>query len=421
MRRDRGRRRSGCDGLRRACARLLVGAGCAFGALLLAAPPLVAHAEISGPGCSGHIAGVDVAGVNSGDQSTAIPVAKDATVAVDLSGDTGSPPVVHVSYGLAGGFSVSKDASGTSTSVNVHDYATVSGLYLVTATSGPAGTCSAAALVRVDGNPLSYPLGILVFSGIVVGGLGVAGGTAIAAAAGPRDALSGGVASGGYQMPPDREVTNKDYANIVTMGKGGEEIDGENVAACCGLMLPMALLMTTLALIGVVPAVPGMGAAPAPRVRPARWRPRLSVLGIAGALIGSVCAVVFMELNANVYPTRAWTIRAVIGGLLVGLVLPSLGSAFAVWRCNRKIAALRPTPAPAPAGAYPGVAAPAAATHVVGPSGARAWLSPDQEGPQLAPGQPVRVVESRNDGWAQVETASGALVWVDATSVQALP
>ncbi len=105
----------------------------------------------------------------------------------------------------------------------------------------------------------------------------------------------------------------------------------------CGAALPMALLMTTLVMMGAVPT----GAAPQqrPRFPRARWRPRLSVLGILGALLGTVGAVVLMELNGNVYPTRRWAIEALVGGLLVGLIIPSLGNAIATWRINRHRAA----------------------------------------------------------------------------------
>src|SRR4029077_1574888 len=119
----------------------------------------------------------------------------------------------------------------------------------------------------------------------------------------------------------------------------------------CGAALPMALVMTTLAMMGAVPTV----GVPQQQMRfpRARWRPRLSVLGVLGGLLGSVGAVALMELNGNVYPTRRWTIEAVVGGLLVGLIIPSLGNAVAAWRINRRraggVAAPQSAPPP-PAG-----------------------------------------------------------------------
>ena len=64
------------------------------------------------------------------------------------------------------------------------------------------------------------------------------------------------------------------------------------------------------------------------------------MLGVLGGLLGSAGAVILMELNGNVYPTRTWTIEALVGGLLVGLIIPSLGNAVAVWRINRRRAAM---------------------------------------------------------------------------------
>jgi hypothetical protein len=468
----RSRRRVPGALLRAAC-----GLGVVAAAWLLLGPPLVAHAEVHGSGCSAHLAGVNAAEVNSTDQNTAIHVKKTDTVAVDLSGEPGQTGV-HVDYNLVGDASIGKDGSGTQYAARISDYVDATGLYLVQARSVPGGACSAAALVDVDGNPLSTLAGDAALAGTLVGGAMVAGsGAAAAMQSGPSD-----------EAEFAGTIKRRDVALLVGMG---DEEAGSDMLACCGLALPMALLMTALAMTGALPAVPATGPAPR-RPRRVRWRPRLSVLGILGGILGSAGAVVFMELNGNVYPTRRWTIEAVVGGLLVGLIVPSLGSVIAVWRINRRraarFAALQPAgaapaaaayqpppppppppaapaaattstvieppppppppaapppPPPEPAadpgatmigtpppartpslrlGATPGQAAPAGfrPTHTAAAGGQPTWTSPGGDpGPVLDAGLEVEVAE-RSGNWARVVAANGWTGWVDSRQLQPL-
>jgi hypothetical protein len=176
----------------------------------------------------------------------------------------------------------------------------------------------------------------------------------------------------------------------------------------------MALMMTTLVMMGAVPMV-GVPQQ-ARRVPRARWRPRLSVLGILGGLLGSLGAVVLMELNGNVYPTRTWTVEALVGGLLVGLIIPSAGNAIAVWRINRRRAArFALLPSPMPDAAW-------TATHRVPAAGLPTWPAPDpsaEPGPNLDPGLAVQVVEDRGD-WARVVCENGWSCWVDGRHLEPL-
>jgi hypothetical protein len=317
---------------------IIAGAG-----FVLAAPSLDGHAEVSGAGCSAHIAGVDVANVNSQDQSTAIHVQKTDSIVIDLSGEPGQTGV-HVNYNLAGGVSIGRDGSGTSYSASVGDYVNATGLYLVQGASKPSGACTAAALVQVDGNLLSTPIGDAAAGLTALGGLMVAAGGAVAAAQSGGETDASASMDGGGTLYDQGQLT--EYDNRVIM-RGGQADPGDAAwekhlgkmknTGFCGAALPMALLMTTLVMMGALP--PGGVPQERPRFPRARWRPRLSVLGILGGLLGSLGAVVLMELNGNVYPTRQWTIEALVGGLLVGLIVPSLGNAFAAWRINRHRAA----------------------------------------------------------------------------------
>ena len=162
-------------------------------------------------------------------------------------------------------------------------------------------------------------------------------------------ALAAGQSGGDPSPSEDPSLYDKgqltEYDKRVIQRAGQDETDpywdkqnamSKNVGFC-GAAIPMALLMTTMVMLGAVPT-----AGPPPqqrRVPRARWRPRLSVLGILGGLLGSLGSVALMELSGTVYPTRTWTIEALAGGLLVGLIIPSLGNAIAVWRINRRRAA----------------------------------------------------------------------------------
>ncbi len=121
----------------RAVVRLGLAVTIAGAGFVLAGPSLDGHAEVSGAGCSAHIAGVDVANVNSQDQSTAIHVQKTDSIRIDLSGEPGQTGV-HVDYNLAGGVSIGRDGSGTSYAATVGDYVNATGLYLVQAASRPS-------------------------------------------------------------------------------------------------------------------------------------------------------------------------------------------------------------------------------------------------------------------------------------------
>lgn len=310
-------------------------AGAAF---LLLGTPVVGHAEVS-PGCSAHIAGVDVAGVNSQDQRTAIHVQGTDTITFDLSGEPGQTGV-HVDYNVLGGVSIGKDGSGTSSSARVSDYVNATGLYLVRGTSRPAGTCTAAALVQVDGSVFSTTIGDAAAGVTAAGALMVVAGGALAAGQGGGDPSP----SEDPSLYDQGQLTEYDNRVISRAGQDdpGDAAWGRQVAKMknvgfCGAAIPMALWMTTMVMLG---AVPTAGPPPQRRLVPrARWRPRLSVLGILGGLLGSLGSVALMELSGTVYPTRTWTIEALAGGLLVGLIIPSLGNAIATWRINRRRAA----------------------------------------------------------------------------------
>jgi hypothetical protein len=410
----------------RAVARLGLAMTIAGAGFLLVGPPLEGHAEVGGAGCTAHIAGVDVANVNSQDQSTAIHVQKTDSIRLDLAGEPGQTGV-HVDYNLIGDAGIGKDGSGTSYSATVGDYVNVTGLYLVRGTSKPSAACTAAALVQVDGNPLSTPIGDAAAGLTALGGVMVLAGGAVAAgqSGGESDASASMGGGEGLSLYDQGQLTEYDSRVLIRAGQADpgdanweKHLRQMKNTGFCGAALPMALVMTTLVMMGAVPTV-GVPQQPL-QVPRARWRPRLSVLGILGGLLGSLGSVVLMELNGNVFPTRRWTVEALVGGLLVGLIVPSLGNAIAAWRINRRrrarFASLQQQRiADTPATAW-------TATHRVPSGGLPSWPAPDpaaEPGPNLDAGLDVQVVEDRGD-WVRVVYDNGRSCWVDGRRLEPL-
>jgi hypothetical protein len=103
---------------------------------------------------------------------------------------------------------------------------------------------------------------------------------------------------------------------------------------CLMLALP-ALLLT-----GAAMAVPG-GQPPAPsglRLRRVPWRPRITVAGLLGGLLGGAGIVVLLQQYAVTPLTRSLAIEGLVIGLVVGLVLPSLVRVWSVMHVNGAIA-----------------------------------------------------------------------------------
>src|SRR5262249_49239090 len=140
--------------------------------------------------------------------------------------------------------------------------------------------------------------------GLAAAGVTAVGGAMLlaggAVAAGQSGGESGVSASMDAGAPPNLYDQGQltEYDNRVIMRAGADDprdrawqrqLDKMKNVGFCGAALPMALLMTTLVMMGAAPTVGG----PQQQLRypRARWRPRLSVLGILGGLLGSLGAV----------------------------------------------------------------------------------------------------------------------------------
>jgi hypothetical protein len=147
----------------------------AAAAALAAAPN--ALAEIDGP-CRASIAGQNVATQETGAMSEAIKVADDARIPVTMSS---TKPITSLKVEIEfGGFGWTVHDDGTegtswAKTVDVEDYADYGvGLYKVVGTSSGQGfSCTGAALVEVEGSPLSTIAGLAGIVMAIVGGLGV--------------------------------------------------------------------------------------------------------------------------------------------------------------------------------------------------------------------------------------------------------
>jgi hypothetical protein len=155
--------------------RVFIG-GALFLLALVAAPN--ALATIEGP-CTATIASVPVANRGTDARSDAIKVSEGTRVRVTMRS---AKPIeqLKVELEFAGLRWAVHDEPTTGTSwteiVDVDDYAAYGvGLYkVIGSSSGPGLECSGAALVDVDGSPLSTVAGIAGLALAIVGGLGVA-------------------------------------------------------------------------------------------------------------------------------------------------------------------------------------------------------------------------------------------------------
>jgi len=274
---------------------------------------------------------VDIGGLSSSNASDAIEVKEHTAVPVTMQSAEG---ITHlrVQIEFAGFRWTVRDepTSGTSwqNTVPVDDYAKYGvGLYKVIGQSmGPAGTCSGSALVKVAGNPLKTVAGAAAagITALGVVGLGVAGAvSALGGQAGVRMAeeVAPGGTAGGSDLLTDDQLPKV-----------------PKLPWLYGCLLPAlpALLLTGAAMAAGAgpPSTPKQGVR-LPRVG---WRPRISAVSLIGGLLAGAGIVVLLQQYAVVYPTRAVAIEGLVGGLALGLIIPSLLRVFTIRRVNRALA-----------------------------------------------------------------------------------
>ncbi len=322
------------------------------------------------------------------------------------------------------------DPNGSTTTINVDKYATYGvGLYRVevTATSVTGQSCRVNALVKVDGNPETTVAGGAATGAEVLALLGIAG--AGVRAANPGDAGTGTDTPENPDDPWDKGGMPKDPLTADTPVQAMDRMEaGMSIFGFCLLASLPALFLTSAAMVGG--AAPGAGPV---RLGRYHWRPRVSIIGMGSGVLGGLAAVVLLQQTGRLFPSYEILGRALVAGLVAGILIPSLTRVVAVRRANRRVAAreaainaaLRRQAAAQESAAPPAAPAPPpppawVATHRVGagaaplrsePSGAAGQTS------ELSPGTAVRIVEER-DTWVHVQTAGGADGWVEGAHLE---
>ena len=198
--------------------------------------------------------------------------------------------------------------------------------------------CFVSVFVKVKGNPLATAGGLVAAGVTLAGGAGLAA-SGVRGARGPRlpegfeagvlmdsakaaelEALSDVAPAREEAVIKDREMRDRKALELV-------DLLGKRI--CAAMMFP--------AIFMVMGAPMGGGAPSRPR---AHWRPRISFIGLVGGLLFGAGGVVLLAQYSIIFPTRNAGITALIAGLALGLVVPSLGRLRAVRKTNRRIDAL---------------------------------------------------------------------------------
>ncbi|MDQ6845965.1 MAG: SH3 domain-containing protein [Candidatus Dormibacteraeota bacterium] len=359
--------------------------------------------------------------------NNAIEVYEHSSVAVFMQMD--SPihrRLTYLSFGLGPNLLVGDetDPSSSSTTIDVDKYATYGvGLYRVqsSATSASGQSCHVDALVRVDGNPLTTVTGGSAAGLEVLSLLGI--GAAALGGANPGEAGTGVDTPNKADDPYDEGGMPKDPSSADTPLQAMDRMEaGMGMFGFCLLASLPALFLTSAAMVG--------GASPsgAPvRLPRYHWRPRFSVLGMGSGVVGGLAAVVLLQQTGKLFPSYEILGRALVVGLLVGILLPSLTRVIAVRRANRRVLArelginralaARTTTAPAAAG----TAAPTwVGTHRALVGGAPWRSEPDpavSSTSQFSPGTTLRVLQE-GGGWSKVQAADGTEGWVETAHLE---
>ena len=306
--------------------------------LLSVMSPLVtpAWADING-NCGATFKGVDIKGRGTSSAGDAIDVDNNEVVNVNMTSPAGftSHKVELEIAGVSRTVSNQPDAGDTqwSDTVNVKDYAWMGvGLYTVTgsATLSDGSTCSGSALINVSGFPLTTVAGGAAAAATIVGLAAVAATSVVSAREGAN--ASGKIEDWvGNQIekqakqdpPPEPEWAIIDEIMWQLTGPFGP---------CLIMALPVLLLT-----VGAMAMPQGQPPASARRVRRARWLPRVTIAGVFGGLLAGLGVAVLLQQFAVAPLTRQMLIECLIGGLIIGIALPSLGKLWSVLRVNAAV------------------------------------------------------------------------------------
>ena len=327
------------------------------GTLLAFAVAGVAAADAPTGGCTGSANGRDAAGITRGDP---LVVGKGDTVSAEgttppgksgTNSTTVEVVLVDPLGGVTGDAYVGEGDTWSSSSVKVDDWLKYGvGLYKVDVTNtGPGWTCSFVGYVKLDGNPLSTPVGLAAGAMVVVGAVG--GAAAVRAKPDP-----------GRVEELRRSAPDDDLDGLDGIVRGGLD-----AMRSCGATALTTLLLLPLLAMPVVGMGGGAGAGlPVWRTPPGRvvWERRFRSRGhwILGGLSGLVFG---LGLAVLLQQYGVW-ILSVVTVIVVPLVLAAGFGAIAFrGRGYRLVRVARDAGT-----AAPGSAAPEVSPEVTPPSSA---------------------------------------------------
>lgn len=278
----------------------------------------MAGAQISGP-CTATMNGANVNSIST--SGSALQVPSNGSVSINFQ-STGPITGHEVFLEFIGGIkwkvaSGSDDGNSWSDSVAVANYAKYGvGLYRVTGQTQGGGACSGAAFVRVTGkNPLTTAAGAAGAAASVIGLAGMAGAGVMASG---REA--GEAARLAASGPPRT-------ASLEELLDESDELLALHLMGFCLLKVPMAMMMT---LAGMLTGAGAPAGAPAL----VRWKPRISIGSLIGALLAGLGTLVLCQQFALFFPTIAVLILWLAGWLLIGVAVPSLARLYSVHKAN---------------------------------------------------------------------------------------
>lgn len=302
------------------------------GAMLIAFASAGGAESFSGP-CTGSANGRNITGMTS---SNPLLLKENTQFAAQGTADFAGPDdptsvaaKIQIISGLFGVTTTNEDGTGnawSSSSVNVDDYFTYGvGLYKVDIkVSGPGGSCTATAYVKLDGNPLTKPAGI-------AGAVAVVGGAGVGFRArrkGPN--LARVDAEEAVQLVQELLTDSDRKEAAAAADPENPEVDNMGIFEFSQYLLGCA----TLALLAL--PVFGMGAGAAGiGERPVVWSKKVRVhghpiLGFFSGLVAGLGAVVLLWQYA-VWTLQLWNVVAipVVVGVL-GMIVAWRGKGYIV-------------------------------------------------------------------------------------------
>lgn len=309
-------------------------------ALFCSLPPgggRVARAEINGP-CSATVNGVDVAPLSASSKGDAIKVDKDDVLTIVFTANSGDFASHKVDLELVGvGFNVEDDPQDSDPTwtevVNVDDYSQYGvGLYKAkgSAVLSDGSTCSGAVLFEIEGNPLTTVAGLSATAVLVLGIL-----LMILAALFTLNQFKG--MRGKIENWGEGQLARIRSGQTVTPADLAASLrEITKPPAIISLMmlttLPLSLLMLGTGMPGGIGgAIESIGGGlHLPRLP---FRPRASVAGSLGGMLGMEAVVVLLQQFA-IAPLTA---SNAIFGVVAGLVLAILVTSFMRWYGGRSV------------------------------------------------------------------------------------